>query len=152
MIEYGRNTFGVDLSCAVLSDLKLPSGYFDAITMFNLLDHLRTPLDFLKEVERILKPNGMIFMNLHDTGGWKAKKYQREWGAYCPPGHLYYYTLNTLEALVNKAGLKFLMVPGINLKEGIKMIIVKKDNPRKISNFRKKFEKCIYACVQTLKL
>ena len=46
-----------------------------------LLDHLQKPLDFLKEVERILKPNGIIYINLHDAGGWKANKYQREWGA-----------------------------------------------------------------------
>ncbi|MFA5275718.1 MAG: class I SAM-dependent methyltransferase [Candidatus Omnitrophota bacterium] len=152
MIEYGKNAFGVNLSCTDLNDFRLPDGYFDAITMFNLLDHLRRPLDFLKEVERILKPNGIIYMNLHDAGGWKAKTYRENWGAYCPPGHLYYYTLDTLEALVNKAGLKFLMVPGVNLKEGIKMILAKKDTPRQISKFRKKIEKYVYACVQTLKL
>jgi SAM-dependent methyltransferase len=150
MIEYGRKTFGADLSCAMLNEL--PGAYFDVITMFNLLDHLHTPLDFLKEVKRVLKPNGVIYTNLHDAGGWKAKKYQKDWGAYCPPMHLYYYSPHTLEILVNKVGLKILMVPGINLKEGIKVILVNDDDPRKISSFRKKFEKYVYACVQMFKL
>ena len=150
MVEYGRNTFGVNLSCANLSEF--PAVYVDVITMFNLLDDLQTPLEFLKEVERILKPDGIIYTNLHDAGGWKAKKYQKDWGAFCPPMHLYYYILDTLCMLVSQAGLRFLTVPGINLKEGIKMILVKKDDPRKISRFRKRFEECIYSCVQMLKL
>jgi SAM-dependent methyltransferase len=150
MIEYGKKTFSIDLSSAMLSEL--PAGYFDVITMFNVVDHLQTPLDFLKEAGRILKPNGIIYTNLHDAGGWKAKKYKQDWGAYCPPMHLYYYTPATLEMMVNKAGLKTLMVPGINLKEGIKVILVKKDNPRKTNKLRKTFEEYIYGCVQIFKL
>jgi len=150
MIDFGKKTFGANLSCSMLSEL--PEGHFDVITMFNLIDHLQTPVSFLKEVERILKPNGIIYTNLHDAGGWKARKYQADWSAYCPPMHLYYYTPLNLELLVNKSGLKVLMVPGINLKEGIKVILVKKDDPRQVSVLRKKFEDSVYASVQMLKL
>ena len=152
LIEYGRKKFYITLSSATLHESKFPDGYFDVITMFNLLDHLREPLAFLKEIERVLKLGGIIYLNVHDVGGWKAKKYKDNWGAYCPPGHLYYYHPATVEMLLNKAGLKFFMVPGINLKEGIKMLAIKKNDPRKTNSFRKKFEKCVYDSVQFLKI
>jgi len=120
--------------------------------MFNLLDHVREPLRFLKEAERILKPSGIIYLNVHDAEGWKAKKYKETWGAYCPPGHLYYYSHETLKKLLSKAGLRFFMVPGVNFKEGIKMLAVKEDNPRRESCIREKFERFIYGLVQALKL
>lgn len=152
MIDYGRETLHVNLHNADLPDVKFPDNHFDAITMFNLLDHIREPKDFLKEVERILKPGGIIYLNVHDAEGWKAKKNGANWGAYCPPGHLYYYSHNALKVLLNEVGLKFFMVPGINMKEGIKMLAVKKDDPRNSGAARKIFEKCVYACVQALKL
>lgn len=152
MIEYGKRTFDAHLICAPLNKAGFPDEYFDAITMLNLLDHIREPLIFLKEVERILKPHGVIYLNVHDVEGWKAKRYRENWGAYCPLGHLYYYSHKTLQALLDKVGLRFYMVPGVNLKEGIKMLIVKRDDPRKKGCIRDKFEKFIFNIVQTLKL
>jgi len=152
LIEYGKKAFHVDLTHTRLDEAKFPDGYFDAITMFNLLDHIDEPLTFLKEVERVLKPGGVIYLNLHDAGGWKAKKFKENWSAYCPPGHLYYYDLGTLEAMLHKVGLKFFRVPGVNFKEGIKMLAVKKSDPRKHGLLRRMLEKGVYASVQVLKL
>jgi SAM-dependent methyltransferase len=152
LIEYGTKTFHVDLIHTRLEEANFPDGYFDVITMFNLLDHIGEPLTFLKEVERVLRPGGVIYLNLHDAGGWKAKKFKENWSAYCPPGHLYYYNLGTLEAMLHKTGLKFFRVPGVNFKEGIKMLAVKKSDPRKQSLFRKMLEKGVYDFVQVFNL
>ncbi len=152
LVEYGKKTFSINLSCGTLKKEKFPSGHFNVITMYNLLDHIREPLSFLREVKKILKRGGIIDLNVHDVEGWKAKKYEENWSAYCPPAHLYYYSYNTLGRLLDKAGLRFFMVPGINLKEGIKMLVVKKDDPRKRDYIREKFEKFIYSFVQIFKL
>ena len=152
LIKYGKDTFNINLCCTTLKKAEFPNGHFDVITTYNLLDHLREPLLFLREIERVLKPGGIIDINVHDAGGWKAKKDAQNWGAYCPPGHLYFYSYKTLGALLNKAGLRFLMVPGINFKEGIKMIAVKRNDSRKRSYPRRKFERFIYSCVQIFKL
>ena len=152
LIEYGKKKFHLDLICARLEEANFPDGFFDVITMFNLLDHIGEPLTFLKEAERVLKPGGVVYLNLHDAGGWKAKKFKENWSAYCPPGHLYYYNLKTLEAMLHKIGLKFFRVPGVNFKEGIKMLAVKENDQRKQGLLRKRLEKSIYDTVQILKL
>lgn len=152
LVEYGKKTFNLNLHCGELEKAKFPDKYFDVITMYNLLDHLREPIKFLKEVKRILKDGGVIYLNVHDAGGWKAKRYGSEWDAYCPPGHLYYYSHETLKKLLGKAGLRFFMVPGVNFKEGIKMLALKEDDPRRESYIREKFERFIYGLVQAFKL
>lgn len=152
LVEYGKKTFNINLHCGMLEKAKFPSEYFNVITMFNLLDHIREPVVFLKEVGRILKRGGIIYLNVHDVMGWKAQRYGKQWGAYCPPGHLYYYSYETLRKLLSKTGLRFLMVPGVNLKEGIKMLIVKEGDPRRENYIREKFEKIIYCLVQIFKL
>jgi ubiquinone/menaquinone biosynthesis C-methylase UbiE len=150
MVEYGKRVFSANLFSGSFDKAVFSDKYFDVITMFNLLDHLRQPLMFLKEVERILKPGGIIYINVHDAAGWKAKRYGENWGAYCPPGHLYYYSHNTLKALLDKAGLRFYIVPGVNLKEGIKMLAIKNDDPRQRSDMRGIFEKFTFNTVRRL--
>lgn len=152
LTDYGRKTLNLNLHCGPLTTMRYPDGYFDVVTMHNLLDHLREPVVFLKEAKRILKDGGVIFINVHDAMGWKAKKYKENWGAYCPPAHLYYYSYEALKKLLNKACLRFFKVPGVNFKEGIKLLAVKSGDPRQESYLRGELEKIIYSLVQIFKL
>jgi SAM-dependent methyltransferase len=48
---------GLDVFTGDLSEAKFPSCYFDVVTLFNVIEHLRDPLCNVKEVHRILKDN-----------------------------------------------------------------------------------------------
>ena len=71
----GRQVIGVDLEAenieickkfgltAVYSDvnsLALPSSSFDFCIMIDILEHLKTPLDAVREIYRILRPGGRL--------------------------------------------------------------------------------------------
>ena len=45
----------------------LPSNYFDVVFVFNLLHEIDNKPNFIQELERILKPNGIIFLVEHDV-------------------------------------------------------------------------------------
>ena len=43
-----------------LVDLSLPATHYDAVTAWHSLEHMRDPLATLREIRRILRPNGML--------------------------------------------------------------------------------------------
>ena len=149
-IAYGKKQFGLNLFQGELETHHFPKETFDVVTLRNVLDHLASPQNTLKEIQRILKKTGLVFINVHDVQGWRAQKYKETWNALWPPLHLHYFSHQTLERMLEKAGLKFYRVPGVNLKEGIKLLAVRQDAPYQRSTARKVFEKAVYTLVQKL--
>jgi SAM-dependent methyltransferase len=83
--DLGLNTYGTDLSpesllfakdlnisiCDLeLGKLPYPDNHFDIVYSKSLLEHIRDPGKFLKEVYRVLKPEGLI---LSLTPDWESQ-------------------------------------------------------------------------------
>jgi SAM-dependent methyltransferase len=84
----------------------LPQGYFDIITAFQVLEHVGDPLDFLKGVHKLLKPGGIICIevpNVQDAllSVYGVKQYANFW--YREP-HVFNYSPRTLAMILRKAG------------------------------------------------
>jgi 2-polyprenyl-3-methyl-5-hydroxy-6-metoxy-1,4-benzoquinol methylase len=85
-----------------------PNNYYDNIMMFHVLEHLKDPINKLKEVSDKLNDKGQIFIEVPNANDallslYKCKAFSEftYWGC-----HLYLFTNDTLRDLVNKAGLK----------------------------------------------
>lgn len=66
-LEAGRQAFGLKkLFCCTLEDFaqKFPDEKFDVITVFEVLEHLDHPNDFLDAVKSLLKPSGYIAISV----------------------------------------------------------------------------------------
>lgn len=112
-----RKYLNLDIFIGTLEEAKFPDGFFDAVYLNHLLEHLTDPLGFLSEVNRILKDDGVVFI-----GSPNAKDFlnalnkiitrsglRRSWSGYlCPPMHLCAFTPHTLTKLLEKAGFKIL--------------------------------------------
>ena len=62
-IEYAKNELKIkNIYKMGLLEQKFDGDFFDAITMWDVIEHLKNPLDIVKEAYRILKPGGMIFV------------------------------------------------------------------------------------------
>lgn len=78
-------------------DINLPQ-YFDAIILNQVIEHFADPLRILECCKRLLKPNGVLFIETPSTDGWDAKIFHSSyWGGYHFPRHFY---------LFNEANLK----------------------------------------------
>ncbi|MGB2601458.1 MAG: class I SAM-dependent methyltransferase [Candidatus Omnitrophota bacterium] len=53
-------------SCS-LDGKKFPDKHFDVVTLVNVLDFTEDPLILLKEVDRILRPGGAVFIRIPNT-------------------------------------------------------------------------------------
>jgi 2-polyprenyl-3-methyl-5-hydroxy-6-metoxy-1,4-benzoquinol methylase len=53
---------GFNVHKVSLPETKLPENYFDIITIFDVLAHLKDPLSYLKSCKKLLKPGGFIII------------------------------------------------------------------------------------------
>lgn len=52
------------LSTTGVTDMSFPSNFFDLVTLWNVLDYVVKPLDTLRGILRIVKPDGFIFVRV----------------------------------------------------------------------------------------
>ncbi len=80
------------------------SGIFDLVYMNDVIEHLRDPVASLKEIDRLLAPNGTIFVITINVGGLKARLLKEKWDMIVEATHLYYYDRKSLRRTLVEAG------------------------------------------------
>lgn len=78
----------------------------DALTLFDVIEHVRSPLDFLGNARRPLKPGGLLVITTPDAGSMKARIKRRFWRYFDFDRylHLYHFSARTLTLALRKTG------------------------------------------------
>jgi len=83
---------------------------FDVITMWHVLEHI-PDLDFqLRELKRLLKPNGTIIIAVPNFKSFDAKYYKEFWAAYDVPRHLWHFSRTAVQILFWNYKIKLLKI------------------------------------------
>jgi len=77
---------------------------FDAITMWQSLEHVHHPLDVLHEAHRLLTPEGTLLVAVPNFDGWAARHFGADWYGLDLPRHLTHFTPKTLRSMLERAG------------------------------------------------
>jgi SAM-dependent methyltransferase len=77
---------------------------FDAICMFQVLDHVADPVALLSECVTLLRPDGLLLLLQHDAGAWSARLLG-ERSPIVDVEHPYLYSRTTLRKLLSANGL-----------------------------------------------
>jgi 2-polyprenyl-3-methyl-5-hydroxy-6-metoxy-1,4-benzoquinol methylase len=80
---------------------------FRCVTMFDVLEHIQKPKEFLRElVERHLLPGGVLAITTPNIEAVDSKNWDKliEWKHYKPREHLFLYNEQGLEILLESAG------------------------------------------------
>jgi len=105
---------GVPVLCGLLQDVmahdsRLAPAGFDAVHLKLVLEHVTDPLKVCRDVERLLRPGGVVCAEVpNDFNPLQAAVQQlTQKPAYwvAPPFHINYFTFQTLERLLHRAGL-----------------------------------------------
>ena len=106
---------------------KFPNEKFDIVCFFHLLEHLEDPLNFMKNIKKILKEDGYIVFSLPNPKRFSLYFNLRE-GWDFPPHHLTRWNEKSLNKLLNITGFELIKKEDepLKIKEILGIIIMVK--------------------------
>ncbi len=102
--DFGKKEFNLNIINKSLEDAKFVSNHFDVVTIWSFLDHCTTPMNVFKEINRILKPGGILAFNISNVDSFRAMINASNWRPIRPPEHLYYFSINTSNKYLSRTG------------------------------------------------
>ena len=113
--QAGWTVLGTEINTAIappgveilgsLDELKARAP-FGCVTLWHSLEHLRNPGETLADLAGMLGPAGMLILAVPDSRGWQARLFGRHWLHLDAPRHLYHFSLDSLRAALDQAGLE----------------------------------------------
>lgn len=86
----------------------LPDHSYDVITMWHVLEHVHSLDEQLKQLYRLVKDDGKIFIAVPNPTSGDAVHYQNSWAAWDVPRHLYHFSPATMQFLAEKYQFKII--------------------------------------------
>ena len=120
--ENGWNTIGVEPSekakaiakrkgvSFVEETSELENNSFDVITMWHVLEHVPNLDNQIKELKRLLKPNGSLIIAVPNFKSFDAKQYGNFWAAYDVPIHFWHFSKTAIKKLFAKEDMELVKV------------------------------------------
>lgn len=102
-VRLGRQA-GLTLHQGTLPGLDLPAESFDAVTMWQALEHVPSPKATLEAVARLLRPGGRLAVVCPRLDSLDARWFGSCWFALELPRHLWHFTGATLRRHLEAAG------------------------------------------------
>ncbi len=101
---------GISFFDGTLKEAGFGAESFDVVVIRNVLEHLFDPNSEIREIRRILKPNGHLYLkvpNVEFEHGFNCRLVFGKEHAFEPPYHLNYFSPASLLAFLGKAGFSF---------------------------------------------
>jgi 2-polyprenyl-3-methyl-5-hydroxy-6-metoxy-1,4-benzoquinol methylase len=101
---HARTERGLDVFTGTLAQAGFADQSFDLVTLWDVIEHLTDPRAEIEHAHRVLRPEGLLAISTGDLGGATARIYGKRWALLAPPGHLFYFSRDTLGELLRRTG------------------------------------------------
>lgn len=104
-VSYAHGQVGVEGAVAVLNSAPFADGSFDAITMWNVFEHVYDPRAAIAEAARLLRPGGVLVITHPNLDSLDRRLFGHSWIGYELPRHIYLFPPQLLRALMAERGM-----------------------------------------------
>jgi SAM-dependent methyltransferase len=105
-VRYAREQFGLDVFLGPVEDARFADGSFDAVVMWDVLEHVHRPRETLLEIHRLLKADGVLIIRAPLLGSWDQAFFGRYWAGWDIPRHLTIFSMRTLQLMLEYSGFR----------------------------------------------
>lgn len=106
--DYASTQLGVPVLNGTLFDARFDRSTFDVVTLWDVIEHVPDPAGNLREINRILKPGGLLVIATPQLDSLDARLFGRFWIGYELPRHLTIFSRQTLTEMAGGAGFDLL--------------------------------------------
>lgn len=110
---------GVPVRTGLLEEQGFADNSLDALTLFEVIEHLRTPLPLLAECRRVLKPGGILLVSTANAESWTAAAMGAHWDYFDMErdgGHISFYNPRSIAQIAANAGFEIARVDTARVK------------------------------------
>ena len=111
---------GLNLHQGTLPGTELPAESFDAVSMWQALEHVPSPMATLRAVAEILRPGGLLVIACPRLDSLPARWFGSAWHDLELPRHLTHFTAKTLRRHLEAAGFESVRCWNIRRPSGIR--------------------------------
>ncbi|MCB1024846.1 MAG: class I SAM-dependent methyltransferase [Acidobacteria bacterium] len=97
---------GLNVFKGTLDEANFSDNSFDVITCTEVIEHVTDPKGLLKEIARILSPDGILWMTTPHSNGLSGKLLGANWSVVAPPEHLNLFSAKSMKLCLDEVGLK----------------------------------------------
>jgi SAM-dependent methyltransferase len=97
-----------DFQTGTIEQSKWPKESFEVIASWEVIEHVNDPFTFISKAKELLVNNGIFAFSTPDWDSWAIRRHPRK--NYWPPYHNWFFCEKSINALLNRAGLKIIKI------------------------------------------
>jgi 2-polyprenyl-3-methyl-5-hydroxy-6-metoxy-1,4-benzoquinol methylase len=101
---YALEQFDIPVVAGNFETLDLASGSFDALTMWDTIEHVQSPRAALIKAAKLIRPGGILALSTPNVAGISFHLLRDRWWLVEPKEHIFYFTPKTMTHLLDQTG------------------------------------------------
>ncbi len=107
-VNYSRRRFGLKIFRGTIRANQFSPSNFDIIIMSDVLEHMTDPQKELGRLIEILKPQGLLFVQVPNFNSIMAKITGEGWNWLLPSVHLFHFSPNSIKIIIKSQNFKII--------------------------------------------
>lgn len=104
MSSWARDRLGLDVETGAFQLTDYPAGSFDAVTMWDYIEHSIDPAGDFAKAGEMLRPGGVLLLSTGDAASLVARLSGARWHLLTPRHHNYFFTVSALRRYLRDHG------------------------------------------------